>query len=386
MNVVILQHVSFEGPGTISPFFEHSDAIGDTSVKHNVRTIHLYRGDEFTSPLWPDLLIVMGGPMGVSDEAEYSWLAAEKTFISEVIESGAWVLGICLGAQLIAEVLGGQVKNNPRPEIGWYPIQTDEQLNGHWLYDILGSNFHSLHWHGDTFTIPAGAIPLGSSEACENQGFIWDERVLGFQFHLEFTHNTVRRLISECEEELNNPQAHDQSLDPKEYVSTAEELVASPDFDAANMRMGAILRYIETSISQRVVLHPQLASDCIALADWEFFWVLLHSNALIPWFIVVPKGPFRDLDDLDSNHRMELTLVTDALSELLRSQFSSEKINVAALGNMVPQLHIHVIGRHAKDCCWPQPVWGNIQGTKDWTTAEIQSLRISVNAIGTSLS
>lgn len=327
----------------------------------------------------------MGGPMGVGDELKFPWLDPEKTFISDVIDGGAWVLGICLGAQLIAAVLGAEVKKNPRPEIGWYPIRLDAQMRSHWLADILGQEFCCLHWHGDMFTIPDGAIPIGASEACENQGFVWQERILGFQFHLEMTEATVRRLIGECEDELSNPIAVDKSLDPRAYVSTAEELLSDPEFDTPNVQMGKILSHIETSIAENIVLHPQLAKDCIKLADWDDFWILLHTNALIPWFIVVPKGRFRDLDDLDAKMSQMLFQLSDRLSDLLRSQFLSEKINVGALGNMVPQLHLHVIGRHSKDCCWPQPVWGNIQGTKNWMDAELQTLRSAVEAIRSTL-
>lgn len=111
------------------------------------------------------------------------------------------------------------------------------------------------------------------------------------------------------------------------------------------------------------------------LRETDDLWVLLNKNAAIPWFILVPKGKFRDLDDLSEKQRSHLLHCADAISDLLRSDFKSEKINIAALGNMVPQLHLHVIGRTSVDCCWPNPVWGNLKEEKTWSSADIEAIR-----------
>lgn len=365
MNICILQHVPFEGAGTILPFFEHSS--------HRVQMIHLYAEQPLPSPKWPDLLIVMGGPMGVHDTDSCAWLAAEKVFIRDAIDAGAWALGVCLGAQLIADVLGASVTKNADPEIGWYPIRLNSQMQGHWLGEIFPEEFEALHWHGDTFAIPDGALSLGSSEACKNQGYIWGDRVIGLQFHLEFTPASTALLAEKCADELVDHPS----------VQTAEEMLVNrdPSFASANARMAEILEQIESRIENSVELHPQLEKDTHLLFESDELWVLLNRNAMIPWFILVPKGRFRDLDDLPKEVSENLFDLSGMLSNYLRQEFASEKINVAALGNLVPQLHLHVVGRDSRDICWPNPIWGNLNQHKDWTEQEISKISNHVNSI-----
>lgn len=364
MNICILQHVPFEGAGTILPFFERT--------RHRVRMVHIYDQEPLPSSKWPDFLIVMGGPMGVSDENKYPWLAEEKTFIKQVIQSGSWVLGVCLGAQLIANVLGAPVTKNKTPEIGWFPVELSPQINDTWLAGILQPKFEALHWHGDTFGIPEGAKLLGSSEACSNQGFLWQNRVLGLQFHLEFTPESTALLAEKCADEL---------IDSPWVQATEQMLSPVRDFRGANACMAKILAHIETAIHEDVKLHPQLDEDSVLLAESNQLWVLLNKNAAVPWFILVPKGKYRDLDDLTPDQRNTLFFCADRLSDLLRSGFRAEKINIAALGNMVPQLHLHVIGRTSSDACWPNPVWGHLTETKSWTRENLDALRQKVKPL-----
>lgn len=361
MNICILQHVPFEGPGTILPYFQ--------GTQHRVKMVHLYQGDRFPSPKWPDLLIVMGGPMGVHDENECSWLRDEKQFIEEVVNADTWVLGICLGAQLVASVLNAKVSKNHSPEIGWFPVRFNPELDKHWLGEIFSEEFETLHWHGDTFEIPNQAIPLGASQACQNQGYLWGSRVLGLQFHLEFTPESTALLTEKCADELVDAP----------WVQSAEQMLEQPDrFTNANERMSKILSHIEREITSKVELDAQLAQDCIVLAETNQLWVLLNKNASVPWFILVPKGQFRDLDDLNQEQHAVLFRQADVISDLLRADFGSEKINIAALGNMVPQLHLHVVGRTSHDPCWPNPVWGHLTERRDWTPEDIESLKAQI--------
>ena len=328
--------------------------------------VHLYKNERLPSSKWPDLLIVMGGPMGVRDEAEFPWLRSEKNFIKEVIDEKAWVLGVCLGAQLIADVLGAPVTKNSTPEIGWFPVQVDSSLEADWLRNLFGNEFDAFHWHGDTFQIPEGAQPLGSSEACDNQGFLWGDRVLGLQFHLEFTPESTSLLAENSAHELvEGPwiQMPDQMLSRAERFTHINELMAK------------ILEHIQSEILADVVLSEQLAVDCHLLFENDDLWLLLNKNAVIPWFILVPKGKFRDLDDLSVSQRARLFRFSDAISDILRSDFESEKINVAALGNMVPQLHLHVVGRSSTDCCWPNPIWGNLDQEESWSGRQVSDIQ-----------
>ena len=125
-------------------------------------------------------------------------------------------------------------------------------------------------------------------------------------------------------------------------------------------------------------LHPQLKEDCHLLKDWNDAVLLLHKNAALPWFIVVPKGEFRDLDDLPRELRENTLDRIDALSKFLKSEKHCDKVNVAALGNQVPQLHIHVIGRYTTDPCWPNPVWGNIEEELAWSESQLDEMETAL--------
>ena len=225
MRVQVLQHVPFEGPGTIAPLLKSS---GD----HQIDIVHLYRGEAPARDRC-DLLVIMGGPMSVHDEAEFPWLAEEKKWIARAVESGTSVLGICLGAQLIASVLGARVEPMGYREIGWFPVTADPAWQGGWSREIFPDSFEPLHWHGDTFDLPAGAQRIGSSVACANQGFVLGSRIVALQFHLEFNASSIRRLA----------RAASYELDGSDFVQTEAQMLADQNrFDTANALMQKLLK------------------------------------------------------------------------------------------------------------------------------------------------
>ena len=146
-----------------------------------------------------DLLIVMGGPMNVTDESYYPWLIDEKVFIREAIRTGVPVLGVCLGAQLIAAALGSRIFANKYKEIGWFPV---ELVNDNCELLPFPKRFPAFHWHGDTFDLPKGAVHLMRSDGCQNQGFMIGENVIGLQFHLETTPEVVELMIENCADDM----------------------------------------------------------------------------------------------------------------------------------------------------------------------------------------
>ncbi|MGE4385019.1 MAG: type 1 glutamine amidotransferase [Endomicrobiaceae bacterium] len=228
MRVHHLQHVPFENLGSIQTVLKKNG--------HTMSSSHLYKGDNLPSVNDLDLLIVMGGPMSVSDENIYPWLKAEKQFIKEAIKSGKKVLGICLGAQLIAEVLGAEVHKNKYREIGWFNVKKTEEAVQTALSDILPDSFEAFHWHGDTFEIPAGAIHIAQSEACKNQGFIFDNRILALQFHLETTTESAEALLKNCRDEL----------DGSKYVQNEKEISSDREkFLKINSVMTSVLKIFE---------------------------------------------------------------------------------------------------------------------------------------------
>ena len=195
MKIHCIQHVEFETLGTIAEWIEERN--------HSISTTYLYENQNFPNLDNFDLLIIMGGPMNIFEYEKYPWLREEKAFIDEAISYGKAVLGICLGAQLVADVLKAEVFKNKYKEIGWFPVFTIKEANSKTL--LLGDvpeEFTAFHWHGDTFSLPEGSNWLFSSEACKNQGFIYRDRVIGLQFHLEMSNRTIENVIENCRDEL----------------------------------------------------------------------------------------------------------------------------------------------------------------------------------------
>jgi GMP synthase (glutamine-hydrolysing) len=194
MNIHYLQHVPFEDLGSIEDWAKIHG--------HRVTETRLYQGETPPSPNDLNWLIIMGGPMNIYEEDTYPWFVHEKRFIEEVIKTGKVVLGICLGAQLIADVLGVRIYENIHKEIGWFPIQlTNEGINSS-IFRGIPSGLEVFHWHGDTFALPHGAIRIARSAACENQAFVYDNHVIALQFHLETTRRNAEQLITHCGNEL----------------------------------------------------------------------------------------------------------------------------------------------------------------------------------------
>jgi GMP synthase-like glutamine amidotransferase len=148
--------------------------------------------------------VIMGGPMSVHDEREFSWLAHEKTLIEGSLKRGKGILGICLGAQLLASVLGARVYPAREKEIGWFPVRLRAEA-----HDLPGMAswpdiFTPFHWHGETFDLPSGATHLAETDLCPIQAFEYAGRSVGIQFHLEVTPDGVSDLIGYCRSDLSS--------------------------------------------------------------------------------------------------------------------------------------------------------------------------------------
>jgi len=158
--------------------------------------------------------------MGVDDQERHPWLEAEKRFLLEAVESGKTVLGICLGAQLLATVLGSRVYSNPQKEIGWFPVRFTPGALEQDLFRDFPREATVFHWHGDTFDLPRGAVPLAASAVCRNQGFLYAGRVIGLQFHVEVTVASVGEMVREGKAELEKGR-----LEKSHYVQTPREIL-----------------------------------------------------------------------------------------------------------------------------------------------------------------
>ncbi len=229
MRAHYLQHVPFEGLGSIETWLHSAHA--------SISATRLYEEAHFPALESFDLLIIMGGPMSVNDDEIYPWLAREKAFIAAAIAADKAVLGICLGAQLIAAVCGATIYANPLKEIGWFPITPIPGSGaGSFCFDEPATVFH---WHGETFTLPPGAHHLARSAACNHQAFqLAGKAVIGLQFHLETTPESLRGMVQHCGEELQ----------VSDTIQSAESLLASPPeaFVAVNQLMARLLQYLTT--------------------------------------------------------------------------------------------------------------------------------------------
>jgi len=198
LTIHTLQHVPFEGLGCIEAWIvEHGHTLTNTLFYQNTDLPEL---DDF------DWLVIMGGPMGVYDDAIYPWLPLEKEFIRRAIEHNKTVIGICLGSQLIAEVLGASVYPNKQKEIGWYEITKTKPASELSLLADFEETLSVFHWHGDTFSLPAGSVRLFSSEVCQNQCFLFNEKVLGLQFHLEVSRQSLTEMLENGTHELKESE------------------------------------------------------------------------------------------------------------------------------------------------------------------------------------
>ena len=226
MRAHYLQHVPFEGLGSIEAWLRGKD--------YNITCTRLYMDEPLPELKGIDCLIVLGGPMSVNDEADFPWLAAEKQFISAAIESDMPVLGICLGAQLIACSRGAEVYRNASKEIGWFKLESVS--SGGAMVFKFPEEVLAFHWHGETFSLPEGAVQLASSRKCHNQAFQLGENVIALQFHLESTPESVRAIVDNCRNEL----VEGECIQKEEEILSAQHCV----YNRINGLMDSVLNYL----------------------------------------------------------------------------------------------------------------------------------------------
>jgi GMP synthase-like glutamine amidotransferase len=215
---LILQHEPIEGPGTIA---EEIRLAG-----HAVRTIRLDLKEKVpTDPALFAGLVVMGGTMGVYDQSKFPYLKDEIVLLGKAVKAEKPVLGICLGAQLLAASLGAEVKAGEK-EIGWFPVHKMPDACKDPVLRRLPENFPALMWHGDHFPLPAGAVHLLSTQKCACAGFRFGKKAYGLVPHLEMTAAMVDEMVSASRRELAAAQVEPAQIleDSSEYAEPAEEL------------------------------------------------------------------------------------------------------------------------------------------------------------------
>ena len=231
MRVHILQHVPFEGIGGMGSWLDSRDAV--------LGYTRFYESAKLPDVRGLDLVIIMGGPMNVLDERAHPWLMAEKMFVREAIDRGVAVLGVCLGAQIIADVMNARIFPNEFKEVGRLPIEAIKGIEDTFVFP---ERMMAFHWHGDTFDLPDGALHLARSEGCENQAFQLGKNVIGFQFYLETTMETTELMIENCPDDFANGR-YVQSVD-------AMRKATAVNANLANRLVFAMLDYLTIKLGQ----------------------------------------------------------------------------------------------------------------------------------------
>ena len=231
-SIYCFLHVPFEGPGVIARWAEEKG--------HQMNYVRLYEKDPLPDPGKVDMLVLMGGPMNVFDFHVHSWMQDEIDWVGTCIGSGKPVLGICLGAQIIAAALGCEVYPGEHKEIGWFNLKFLPGLGEFRICQDLPAVRKVFHWHGDTFHIPEGACRIAESQAFMNQGFIYRNTTIALQFHLEVTPENVRLMIRHCGDEIGEGP----------FMQTAEEILEEKRFFRDNQQiMYRFLDHLEKNMT-----------------------------------------------------------------------------------------------------------------------------------------
>jgi GMP synthase-like glutamine amidotransferase len=226
MKVHCIRHEAFEDIGCIREWIQ--------ARNYQISYTHVYLGEVFPENLDFDFLIIMGGSASVYESDKFPWLTKEINFILAAIAGNKKILGICLGAQLIAKSLGALVFPGNCKEIGWFPVKFNADIQQ--VIDFLGKDINTFHWHGDTFALPEGAISLGYSEFTPQQGFIRGKNILALQFHPEITVEGIEMLIKNAGYELSSEGESTQSV---------EKIIQGSNFiNVNNQLMFSLLNYL----------------------------------------------------------------------------------------------------------------------------------------------
>jgi GMP synthase (glutamine-hydrolysing) len=235
MKVHCIRHESFEDVGCIKEWIINGN--------HKLTYTHIFLNEQFPVCSDFDFLIIMGGSASVYDTNKYPWLIDEIKLIKEAINNNKKILGICLGAQLVAKTLGADIYPGIQKEIGWFPVKFNKANLQ--TMSFLPEVLTTFHWHGDTFNLPDGAIRLAASDNTPVQGFIYGKNVVALQFHPEMTSESIEIIIEAAGHELTANG---------EYIQSAKQILEQNGFIFANNQlMLNLLEYLTVNSEQSTV-------------------------------------------------------------------------------------------------------------------------------------
>lgn len=239
MKIHCLRHEPFEGLASIENWI--------LSNNHQVSYTYSYLNQSFPTDYDFDMLIIMGGTASVYNVLHEGWMIDEMHFVEGCLKRNKYVFGVCLGSQILAHILGGRVYQATEPEIGWYPVRFNLEELSH--LHFLPEELVSFHWHGDTYTLPEGAIRLGSSDLTENQGFVYGDHVAGLQFHPEMTLAGIQKLIRGTGWKLKSNGR---------YIQSSEHILNQGALVGNNLRF--TFQFLDQLVNKGVsVLHANIA-------------------------------------------------------------------------------------------------------------------------------
>ncbi|QQR88648.1 MAG: GMP synthase [Myxococcales bacterium] len=222
MKLCCVTHVDFEGPGCLASW---ADAHG-----HELVRVQPSSGGVLPDTSGVDLLVVLGGPQSPLRLDVFPYLSDEIRWIETIIAQNKPVVGFCLGAQLIAEALGAKTERSREKEVGVFPVDFTKEGRMDPLLKSFPDRFDVLHWHYDMPGLPKDAVLLAQSNGCDRQAFRFGSKVYGFQFHMEFTHESILPLLDHAKEDL----------EPSRYTQSRESIL-NADFETMNQRLGLFL-------------------------------------------------------------------------------------------------------------------------------------------------
>jgi GMP synthase (glutamine-hydrolysing) len=221
-KIWVLQHHPVETLGTIA------EALASSALAWQY--VRAFAGQPIPSDMkGAGGLVVMGGPMGVYEEDRYPFLRQELRLIEAALKESKPVLGVCLGSQLLAATLGARVSKGPGKEIGWHPVRLQPPAQDDRLFRGVPQSFVALHWHGDIFELPSGAVALAASDETAGQAFQYGDKAYGLLFHIETTPEIVAGMVRAFAAELEEAAVDGEKItaDADRYRPGLENIAAT---------------------------------------------------------------------------------------------------------------------------------------------------------------
>ncbi len=226
MKILSISHASFEKLGHIETWAGKNN--------HVIRNVNPYRGETLPKIDDFDFIVIMGGPQSAMQLERYSYLLDEIELIKQAIHQEKRILGICLGAQLIAEVLGAKTEATPHREVGMYIVELLDAAKDDPVFCQYTNKFEAMHWHYDMPGLPDGATLLAKSEGCPHQAFRYGNRIYGLQFHFELTEILIHHMVENCIADL---------IGKEKYVRPVKEILET-DCSEMNLKLESVLDYL----------------------------------------------------------------------------------------------------------------------------------------------